>query len=380
MTAPASRDSFPYVRTRRLREQRWLVDAAIRHVGVNWDQGRSRYLAEACGVAAEGDFARVRERVRKFADIGPAFASAARRREALAEAARGEGRAVAEREHAFVAAVLWGAAQWPLFGNSPLNVARGERKVTCYARFMEIAPHAVQRVEIPFGGPTLPGYLHLPPRGDGPFPCVVQVGGMDSFKEHLVALYGDRYLERGIARLTFDGPGQGESLTRGLWVTADNMAAAGRAAVDWVRSHAAVDAGRIGLAGVSFGSFWATQMAAATDALAGCAAVMAMHEPGMGTLFEEASPTFKARFMYLSGFDDEAAFDAFALTLTLDDVAPRVTCPYLAVVGEEDDLSPAAHTWRLLERISGPTELVLYQGEKHGIAAGAGGRVGPESR
>jgi dipeptidyl aminopeptidase/acylaminoacyl peptidase len=200
---------------------------------------------------------------------------------------------------------------------------------------------------------------------------------MDSFKEHLVAMYGDRYLERGIARLTFDGPGQGESLTLGLWVTVDNMAAAGRAAVDWARGHEGIDAGRIGLAGVSFGSFWATQIAAATDALAGCATVMAMHEPGMGTLFDEASPTFKARFMYLSGFDGEAAFDAFAPTLTLDDVAPQVTCPYLAVVGEQDDLSPIAHTWRLLERISGPTELVLYQGEKHGIAAGPAAALGP---
>lgn len=374
---PGRRDPFPYVRTRRLREQRWLLDATIRQLGIDWDQGRSHYLAQACGVDAQGDFARVRERVRKLADIEPAFVSAARRRESLAEAARRDARIVAARDHSFVAAVLWGAAQWPLFGNSPRSLAYGERKVACYERFVANAPHPVERVAIPFGDVTLPAYLHLPRVGAPPFPCIVQVGGMDSFKEHLVALYGDRFIERGIARLTFDGPGQGESLARGLWVTADNVAAAGRAVVAWLRAQPAVDAERVGVSGVSFGSFWATRIAAAEDGLAGCANVMAMHEPGMRTLFEEASPTFKARFMYLAGFDDEAAFDAFASTLTLEDVAPQVVCPYLVVAGEEDDLSPIEHTWRLLDLIGGPTEFVLYQGEKHGIAGGPASSLGP---
>ena len=33
------------------------------------------------------------------------------------------------------------------------------------------------------------------------------------------------------------------------------------------------------------------------------------HEPGCHTIFEEASPTFKKRFMYMSGITDEAEFD-----------------------------------------------------------------------
>ena len=372
------RDDFPYVRTRRLDAQRWLLDATIRQLGVDWDQGRSRYLAAACGVDAEGDFARVRERVRKFADIEPAFAGAAGRREALADAAAADGRQVAEREHAFVAAVLWGAAQWPLFGNSPRNLAYGDRKVACYQRFVAHAPHPVERIEIPFGDRTLPAYLHLPRAHRGAHPCVVQVGGMDSFKEHLVALYGDRFLERGIARLTFDGPGQGESLNRALFATAENVADAGRAVIDRVRSHPAIDPLRIGLAGVSFGSFWATRIAAGVDGLAGCATAMAMHEPGMRTLFEQASPTYKARFMYLSGFTDEDAFDAFAASLTLADAASGVTCPYLAVAGEADDLSPIEHTWRVFDSLGGSRELVLYQGEKHGIAGGPAAALGPD--
>jgi dienelactone hydrolase len=368
---------FAYVRSRRFYEQRWLLDNVIRQVGVDWDQGRTRYMAQACPLDAELDFGRVRERVRKFADIDREFAAAARRRESLADVARDEGRAVSEREHAFVAAILWGCAQWPLFGNSPLNLAYGERKTECYERFIRHAPHPVERVEIPFGTGSLPAYLHLPAAGQPPYPCVIQVGGMDSFKEHLVAIYGDRYLERGIARLTFDGPGQGESLTRGLWVTGTNFVDAGRAMFDWATVHPSLDAGRIGLAGVSFGSFWATQIAASIEELVACAIMLVLHEPGAKTAFESASPTFKSRFMYMAGYADEDAFDEFAGTMTLAGHAPTVSCPFLVVAGEEDDISPIEHTWSVLDRIPPPRELVLYQGERHGIGSGPAAALGP---
>jgi fermentation-respiration switch protein FrsA (DUF1100 family) len=367
----------PYVTTRRFREQRWLLDNTIRQVGVDWDQARTRYLAQACPIDAESDFARVRERVRKFADIDREFAAAARRREVFADAARADGRTVAEREHAFTASVLWGAAQWPLFGTSELNAAYGERKVACYQRFIDHAPHPVRRVEIPFGGHAITAYLHLPRTGKGPFPCVVQVGGMDSFKEHLVAIYGDRFLERGMARLTFDGPGQGESLGQGLWVTATNFVDAGQAVLDWLRTEPSIDRDAIAISGVRFGSQWATQIAAAVDGFRACAVMMVLHEPAAATAFEQASPTFKARFMYMAGFEDEDAFDRFAATIDPVASASGIDCPLLVVAGEEDDISPIEHTWTLLARARGPRELVLYQGERHGIGSGPAAGAGP---
>jgi len=369
--------SGPYVRSRRFREQRWLLDNVIRLVGVDWDQGRTRYMAQACPPDAESDFNRVRERVKKFADIDREFAAAARRREGQAAEARVEGRRVAEREHAFVASILWGCAQWPLFGNSALNLAYGERKAACYEQFIALAPHPVRRVEIPFGEGTLPAYLHLPGSGTGPFPCVIQVGGMDSFKEHFVAIYGDRFLERGIARLTFDGPGQGESLTRGLRVNATNFVEAGRAVLEWLVNEPSIDTKGIAISGVSFGSYWATQIAAAVHGLVACAVMMVVHEPAAVTAFESASPTFKSRFMYMAGYEDEAEFDEFAATLDPTAAGAGISCPFLVVAGEEDDLSPIEHTWTLLERATGPRELVLYQGERHGIGSGPAAGLGP---
>jgi hypothetical protein len=40
-------------------------------------------------------------------------------------------------------------------------------------------------------------------------------------------------------------------------------------------------------------------------------------------------------------------------------------------------VSPIEHTWRLLERVAGPRELVLYQGERHGIGSGPASALGP---
>src|SRR5215813_3500735 len=99
----------PHVR--RFGEQRWLIDNTIRANGIDWDQPRSLYLNAPCGIEANADFAGIRERVKKMADIGPAFAAVARRREAKANAAEQEGRLVTARDNYFMAAIHWAAAQ-----------------------------------------------------------------------------------------------------------------------------------------------------------------------------------------------------------------------------------------------------------------------------
>src|SRR5580704_250447 len=63
----------PHVR--RFNEQRWVLDNIIRANGIDWDQPRSLYLSSPCGVEANADFAGIRERIKKMADIGPAFAA-----------------------------------------------------------------------------------------------------------------------------------------------------------------------------------------------------------------------------------------------------------------------------------------------------------------
>lgn len=368
--------------TRRMSAQRWLVDAVIRQVGVDWDQGRTRYIGNAGGTDAEIDFGQARERIVKLADIERVFATLGMRRERLAEAAVAAGHHVTARKHAYIASLLWGAAEWTFFV-SPEQVRRAEvanqHKLRCYDLWMEHAPHPVRRIRVPYGRGSLSGILHLPPNASGPVPCVLHVGGMDSFKEHAVLMSGDRYLDRGIARFLVDLPGQGEAVLDGAFIGRTNMVEAGLASLAVLRQQPDIDGSRLGLTGVSFGSWWATQIAAHAPDIVGTAVWAVVHEAGLRSIFEQVSPTFKARFMAMAGFVDEDAFDAFVRRWSLAEEAPRVSHPYLVLAGEDDELSPIGHTYRIVDRVTGPRELVVYRGERHSIGGGPAARLGPNA-
>lgn len=365
-------------RTRRWTEQRWLIDNVIRSVGIDWDQPRSINYNAPCGPEANADFAAIRERVKKYADISPAFETAAKRREAKAKAADEAGESVTARQNYFIAAVQYAAAQWPHDENNALNLALNARKRACYERYAALADHRVEAAWIPFEGKALPGWFHLPPGyAGGRIPAVVSIPGMDGFKEASVAMYGDRWLARGIAVLSIEGPGQYESAVHGIHVGMARWAAAAKTIMDWMAARPEIDPQRVGVIGQSFGSFFATLSAAAEPRYRACAVTATCLEPGFHTIFEEASPTFKQRFMYMSGYADEAAFDEFRRTLTWEGHAEKIRVPYLCVAGEADELSPPEHTERLLRTLQCPKRLVVYQGSRHSVGNVPSAQLGP---
>src|SRR3954467_15814165 len=97
MTEASQSRSAPH--TRRWTEQRWLVDNVIRSVGIDWDQPRSINYNVPCGPEANADFAAIRERVKKYADISPSFETAARRREVKAQSAEDADERVTARQN-----------------------------------------------------------------------------------------------------------------------------------------------------------------------------------------------------------------------------------------------------------------------------------------
>jgi len=362
----------------RFNAQRWLLDNVIRANGIDWDQPRSLYLNAPCGVEANADFAGVRERVKKMADIGPAFATVARRREAKAKAAQAEGRLVTARDNYYMAAIHWAAAQWPYDQNDEPNIALNEKKRECYAEYAALADHRVEAVWIPFRGKAIPAWFHLPPGYQGGrVPVVISIPGMDSFKEAMVALYGDRWLNRGIAVLAIDGPGQYEAPMLGLYFSTDAWVETGPAVVDWLGARPQIDAGRIGVTGTSFGSFFGTVLTAHEPRVRACAVMSVCHEPGCHTIFQEASPTFKKRFMYMSGIVDEDEFDKFRATITWEGHADKIRVPYLCVAGEAEELSPLEHSERLVAALNGPKQMVVYQESRHSVGNVPSANLGP---
>lgn len=365
-------------RTRRWREQRWLLDSVIQTVGPEWDQGRLSAKGSRAGAAGLGAFRRAGARMKKFDDMGPEFGREGLRREEAARRFEAEGRTVSAGENYFIAALLYASAQWSYFDINDEALEWERRMIETYDKFIAYAPHPVERVDIPYRDNAMSAFLHLPaPAGEGPFPCVLHIGGMDGSKENMVALYGDAALARGMAVLALDGPGQGETRNRGVTITADNYAPAAQAAVDWLAARPEIDADRIVIRASSFGSYYGTVAAAGLgDRIRGYCGTGVCQEPGCDTIFNAASPTFKVRFMFMAGFEDEEAFDAFRQDFDLRRIARDIAAPYMIVAGEADQLSPIHHTYELFDMIEAPKRLVVFQDANHSIANAASAELG----
>jgi dienelactone hydrolase len=356
--------------TQRMREQEWLYDRLIRSGGPDFYWPMTEECLSAVGMDGSGDIRAVRSSIRRFVDITREMRRIGQKREAMAREAEAAGHRITAGQNYFTAACYYTMAQGPIHADDdPVNKALSERKNTCFAKFIEHARRPIIAVEIPFENTSLPGYLHLPPGATGPVPCVVFLGGMDNFKELLVTEPSDKFLERGIAVLAFDGPGQNEArINRGITCTESNFVTAGRAAMDFLLTRAEIDHAKIGITGISMGSFWLTQIVAADDRYAAAAGFYVCHENGMDTIFNRAIPVFRDRYMWMAGITDDAAFDAFAKRLTLEGLGAKIRCPYLIVAGEDDDLSPIEHTWKLYDEIAAPKTLMVYRGEVHGVS------------
>jgi alpha-beta hydrolase superfamily lysophospholipase len=364
--------------TKRFTEQRWVLDNVIRANGIDWDQPRSIYLSSPCGVEANADFAAIRARVQKMADIGPAFESTAKRREAKARAAEAEGCPVTARDNWYMAAIHYGAAEWPYDDSGKLHIDLHTKKRECFANYARLADHKIAAVAIPFKGKSIPGWFHLPPGySGGKLPVIIAIPGMDSFKETSVALANDRWMSRGLAVLAIDGPGQYESPLLGIYVSMQNWIDAGPALVDWLQARPEIDGQRIGVTGTSFGSFFGTILTANEPRIAATAVSSTCLEPGCHTIFEEASPTFKKRFMWMSNYSDESKFDEFVRTLTWEGHVEKIRKPYLVLAGEADELSPLEHTERMIRTMTGPRQLVIYADCRHSVGNVPATNLGP---
>ncbi len=362
----------------RWQDQRWLLDAVIAVARPGVGSGPPGRPDQHSG-RREPMPPRLRARIHKFNDISREFARLAVRREREARQFEKDERTVPARESYFLAAHLYAGAQWPIFENTPDTIALNDKKNACYAKYIQFADHEIRRVEVPFGGggKTLPGYLHLPHNRSGRVPCVWSISGLDSNKEGGAAIYGDGLRERGIATLALEGPGQNECAIRGIYLTQTNWQDAGRVVLEWLRSQKEIDPDKIALRGASLGSYLGTQVASIDSRLKGAALQAMAVEPTMHTAFETASPSFKLRFLYYTGLGTEAELDRFLQSWTLRGVAENVKCPYLLVGGEDDQLTPVEYGLQLMDLISSPKQMLMYEGALHSVSGAASTTNGP---
>jgi 2,6-dihydroxypseudooxynicotine hydrolase len=279
--------------------------------------------------------------------------------EALAEGSLEQGSRLTAGEH------LWRAALCCHFGQGILmDVGAAEkraadvRKQQLFARAAPLLQPALLRVEIPFENMSLPGYLRVPPV-KRPAACMVVFGGLDTTKEDALDLT-NYFAVRGIATLTFDGPGQGEVFHR-LKLRLDYEAAVS-AAIDFLCSRCEIDAQHIGILGRSTGGHWACKTAA-TDSRVKVAIAWGLiyHLKHFDTL----SASFQKRFMRAAGIDSVADAAALFAGYDLQGFAEKIRCPLMVVQGAKDPLASTDSLDLLRRAVARPAKTLLFPDSGH---------------
>jgi dienelactone hydrolase len=367
---------------KRFDEQRWVLDNVIQANGVDWDQGRTAATVRGCGPSAALDMDELRKRVKRLVDIGPAFETLAKRREAAAKEFEQDADKTAARDAYFLAANYWASAMWTIDEVNPKLVALNDSKRRNFDKYIALADHHIEWIELPYRGKTLPAIFHLPPhyQAGSKVPVIVVLSGMDGYKERSVSLYKDTWMERGYAVLAFEGPGYWEPPLRGIYIDVPGWAEAAKTLADWLTKRPEVDIDKVGITGVSYGSFFSAIMMAADPRYKACAVTGTCYEPGGETIFNRASPTFKKRFMFMSGITDEHEFDEFRKTIDWNGYAQKVKGAYLVACGEYDQLCPLEYTDAFVKALGGPKQLMVYEGGNHSVALTTATERGPEPR
>jgi dienelactone hydrolase len=336
-----------------------LADHGPDYVADRFDRWGSRFRAK--GIDGAG-LQRLRESVDDWADWCDAFADAGTVHVERGEAALADGNEVTAGGHFLRASMYHHFGSFAWFVDEQRRERAHRRAVELFGRAGPHLDPPAERVEAPApGGDPIPGNLRVPddaPDGLDTPPLVVLLSGLDSTKEEQHTRASD-FHERGVATLAVDGPGQGEA-----WydrpMTPDYHEAIS-AVVDHVSDRDDVDAGRLGVYGVSLGGLYAPLVAAHDDRVDACVGLGGPFSIGPASAY---NPSLQAGFLHACHADSLAEADAITERLTLRDCVDDLTAPSLVIAGGRDTVIPPAQTRRIAEEAPGG-ELLYYPEGDH---------------
>ncbi len=325
------------------------VQAAIR----NW---AGRFIANGIDY---NDFARTTAAVERWDQWLPRWTETAEVHVALAERAAAAGHERSAGEAYAQAAITYHFSKFVWVLDPERNRRNTEAAVRClYAAHERLDPTA-ERVEAAMDGGTVAANLRRPRGAQAPVPLVILIPGLDSTKEEFF-IWESVFLARGMATLSLDGPGQGETGVR-MHIRPDYELAVG-AILDAVAGRPELDAERIGAAGVSLGGHYVVRAAAFEPRLKALAGVSGPYDLAAG--WESMPSLTRETVAHHTGAASDADARRRAGELNLDGVAERVSQPCLVVTGKLDRVIAWEQTRRIADAVAG-AEWVLYDDGTH---------------
>ncbi len=308
------------------------------------------------------DFREVTGSIEHWDQWCSAWSARADQHESLGRTAIEEGRLLSAGSHLSTASICHHFGQF-MFVHAPDEMRETHmRAVRCRTDAMPLLRPPGEHVRIPFEGTHLHAYLRRPPGVERPG-VVVLIGGLDSTKEEM-SVREDLFLARGLATFSMDGPGQGES-QYDLPIRGDYEVAV-TAVIDHLEQRDDVDAGRVGLWGVSLGGYYAPRAAAFEGRVRACLSLAGPYD--WSSSWDELPELVREVYRVRSHSESMEEAAEHSRSLSLEGVAERITCPLFVVFGKQDRLISYRDAERLAAEASGETELMMIEDGNHGAA------------
>ena len=270
------------------------------------------------------------------------------------------------------------------------------------AHVARLSPVA-ERIEIPYEGTTLPGYLFRPGWEPTRRPTLILNNGSDGPVTALWAGIGAGAVARGYNAVIFDGPGQQSMLFERAVPFRPDWEKVITPVVDYLLALPDVDEARIALYGISQAGYWVPRALAFERRVAAGIADPGVFDvstawlerlpPEMVQLLDagdrenfdhyiemglrEATPQDRQTMAWRSSpYGTTSPYDTFSAVrhYTLQGVADRITTPLLITDPEGEQFWPG-QSKRLYHAVGGPKELVSFT-----AAEGAAGHCEPMAR
>ena len=293
--------------------------------------------------------------------------------EALGEEQEKEGKKEEAGETFYLAYEYYRIGRYP--------VPSSPEKMNCYKgalrTFLRAAPMMdppLERIEIPFEGKKVVGYLQIP-KGTNLPPVVIHWGGVDGWKEDRRS-NSELLHKEGLATFTIDMPGAGENPCLGQEPRAERTFSA---AIDYLETRKDVDGKRIAVMGGSFGGYWAAKVAH-TEAKRLRGAVnwgAGVHRTFQEEWLRPALTVTASQYLmgpaslldarsYIFGVKtlEEVLKIAPSLSLVTQGLIDQPCAPLLCINGKEDDQHPISDIYLLLEHGS-PKDVRIIPGAGH---------------
>jgi 2,6-dihydroxypseudooxynicotine hydrolase len=329
-----------------------MADATLDYL---WDNITDRFLAEG---AIYRELRDLRHRIERLEDWPAAWAETGRATEQRADRLLASGAVQSAAADYWRASIYYFFSQFLLWGN-----VETKRKLysECVRNFRNASEHLEipqQSIDIPFRDITMPGYLRVPPNIDRP-PLVLLLNGLDTTKEEQLVI-GNLCIQRGLATLSFDGPGSGETLYK-MWTMPDYVEAV-HAALDFAEKQPEIDRNRIGVIGRSLGSHYASRAAMRDNRIKAVVSWGSMFDMQN---YRSIPPLTLQGFAFVCGAKTVEEAKPYLDSIDLAFVPGRIKCPLMVVNGGRDPITPPGNIERMRALGDGIVEVMYWEDSSH---------------